>query len=79
MFKFFIIMILGLVPFSDVVSQHVNKKVQIIVGKNQLISFKYPELPLVEPHLAVNPQNNKHMVTAAMVFDSAATSLSRVC
>ncbi len=52
-------------------------KPQMIAGKNQLISFKYPLLPLVEPHLAVNPQNNKHMVTVAMVFDSAAASLSR--
>ena len=52
-------------------------KPQLIAGKNQLISFKYPLLPLVEPHLAVNPQNNKHMVAAAIVFDSAATSESR--
>lgn len=77
MFKIFLTTILGVGLFFNVLSQHVAKKAQIIVGKNQLISFKYPGPPLVEPHLAVNPKNSKHMVAAAIVFDSAATSESR--
>ena len=42
---------------------------------NQRIS--YTQLPLVEPHLAVNPKNGNHMVVAAIAFDSAATSENR--
>lgn len=42
---------------------------------NQRIS--YTQLPLVEPHLAVNSRNLDHMVVAAIAFDSAATSENR--
>lgn len=41
-------------------------------GKNEIIRHSNPSLPLVEPHLAVNPNNSNHMVVTAIVFDSAA-------
>ena len=47
------------------------------VGKNYLLKYHHPSLPLVEPHLAINPANGKHMVAAAIVFDSAQTSETR--
>ena len=55
--------------------KRVNSK--IAVGKNMTVQYSNPNLPLVEPHLAVNPKNNDHMVIAAMVYDSASTSDSR--
>lgn len=45
----------------------------INAGKNQLLNYPRP-IPIVEPHLAVNPHNNDHMIAAAIVYDSAATS-----
>ena len=50
---------------------------KLSVGKNMLIKYANPKLPLVEPHIAVNPINNDHMVIAAMVYDSASVSDSR--
>ena len=54
-----------------------NDKLKITVGKNELIKYSRPDLPLVEPHIAVNPKDNNHMLIAAMVYDSAATSDNR--
>jgi Neuraminidase (sialidase) len=72
MTKFTTIIILFSALFSDCISQQKNSKVQIIVGRNQLINSASNRFPTVEPHLAVNP-----MVVAAIVFDSAAVSESR--
>src|SRR5688500_17438331 len=41
------------------------------MGKNEIIRYSNPLCPLVEPHLAINPADNNHMVVAAIAFDPA--------
>ena len=49
-----------------------SNAVRINAGKNQMIRYSNPASPLVEPHLAIDPTNDDHMVITAIVFDSAA-------
>ena len=51
--------------------------VELNVSANKRIDPTSLMLPLVEPHLAINPRNGDHMVVAAIAFDSAATSENR--
>ena len=69
---------ISLFMFDDVLSQNdKSTQIKLIIGKNELIKYSNPSLPIVEPHIAVNPKNNDHMVIAAMVYDSASSSDSR--
>ena len=52
-------------------------QVKLKVEKNRSIKSNPATRPIVEPHLAVNPNNGRHMVAAAIVFDSAQTSPDR--
>lgn len=53
-----------------------NDLIVLNAGKNYLIQHSNTFLPIVEPHLAVNPKDRNHMVVTAMVFDSAAPTTS---
>ena len=39
----------------------------IKVGKNVNIKSKFSDLPIVEPHISAHPNNNNHLLVAAMV------------
>jgi hypothetical protein len=57
---------------------HSQKGSGIHAGKNQWLNYP-KQLPIVEPHLAVNPNNSNHMVAAAMVYDSYSYPYCCVC
>ena len=59
------------------IQYNANGQVSMKVGKNEPIRYSNPLLPIVEPHLAVDPKNGDHMVIGAIVFDSAQTSSER--
>lgn len=73
MVKYFICSVLVSISMTTVFPQ---KGPFLIAGKNEIIRHSNPSLPLVEPHLAVNPANSNHMVVTAIVFDPAAPTVT---
>lgn len=69
----FVIVALAVALPAGVVGQ-ANPAGQIVVGENVLVSTAAAERPLVEPQLAVNPKDPKHLLATAMVVNPSAVA-----
>ncbi|HET9056958.1 MAG TPA: sialidase family protein [Chitinophagaceae bacterium] len=70
------IWILTIVFNAGVANSQLTGITTIIPGKNISLKSKNPLLPVAEPHLAINPWNSKHLIAAAIIYDSAKISVS---